>query len=100
MVRGFPNGKALNDLRDNLRRGFKESGLKHSIDKRYKLQTAHSTIVRFRKRFIHKFEYLKILENHRDFNFGTFKTDTIELVYNDWYQRKEFVKSLYKFKIL
>ena len=100
MVRGFPNGTVLNDIRENLRIGFKESGLQQSIDKRYKLQTAHSTVVRFRKMFTHKLEYLKILKNYRDFNFGTFKTDTIELVYNDWYQRKEFVRTLYKFKIL
>jgi 2'-5' RNA ligase len=99
MVRGFFNDNTLNNIRENLRNSFKDSGLYQSIDKRYRLQTAHSTVVRFRKCLQSKNEYIRIIENYRDYDFGSFTADTLELVYNDWYQRKEYVKSLYKFRI-
>ena len=31
--------------------------------------------------------------------FGKFEVKKIELVYNDWYQRKEFVKKIVEFEI-
>jgi len=99
MIQGFLCDNTLNAIRDNLRINFKNSDLQQSIDIRYSIQTAHSTIVRFRKRFTKKDDYLKIIDSYRDYDFGTLSTDTIELVYNDWYQRKEFVKELHKFKI-
>jgi len=97
MARGFPVDDTIDGIRENLRKGLRESGLQQSADKRYVLQTAHSTLVRFRKKFARKEEFLKLLEKYRDFDFGTFTAEAIELVYNDWYQRKIFVKTLHKF---
>ena len=99
MVKGFPDDCVLNDIRDNLRSLFKNSGLEQTIDKRYILQTAHSTVVRFQKSFTRKNDFLKVMENYRNYDFGSFKADTLELVYNDWYQRERFVKILYEFKM-
>ena len=99
MVQGFLNDDTLNNIRDTLRINFKDSGLQQTIDKRYAIQTAHSTVVRFRKRLTHKDEYLEVLDNYRDYHFGTSTIENIELVCNDWYQRKEFVKDLYRFNI-
>ena len=97
MLQGFTNTNSLNDLRNNLRTQFKDSGLEQSIDKRYSIQTAHSTIVRFRKTISDKEKLLAIIEKYRDFNFGKFKVDSYYLVYNDWYQREKRVKELHKF---
>ena len=97
MLQGFTNTNSLNDLRNNLRTQFKDSGLEQSIDKRYSIQTAHSTVVRFRKPFSNKEKLLAILEKYRDFNFGKFKVDNYYLVYNDWYQREKWVKELHRF---
>ena len=97
MIQGFLSDSTLNDIRDCLRSSFKNSVLQQSIDKRYPLQTAHSTVVRFRTSFTKKDTFLQILENYRNYNFGTVTVDLLELVYNDWYQRKENVKVLYKF---
>lgn len=97
MIQGFTNSDSLNDLRNNLRTNFQGSGLEESIDKRYAIQTAHSTVVRFQKPIKNKEELISILERYRDYNFGKFKVESYYLVYNDWYQREKWVKELYKF---
>lgn len=97
MLQGFTNTNSLNDLRNNLRTQFKDSGLEQSIDKRYSIQTAHSTVARFRKPINNKEKLLAIVEKYRDFNFGKFKVDSYYLVYNDWYQREKWVKELHRF---
>lgn len=99
MLQGFMNNNQLNEIRDNLRFEFKNSKLEQSLDKRYSLQTAHSTIVRFKNYFKQKQSFLKIIDKYSDYDFGTFTVNKIELVYNDWYQRKEFVKKMYEFEI-
>lgn len=98
MLQGFPETNSLDDLRNNLRANFKASGLEESIDKRYAIQTAHSTVARFRKPIDNKEKLLALLEKYRDFNFGKSKVENFYLVYNDWYQRKKWVKELYEFK--
>jgi 2'-5' RNA ligase len=97
MIQGFMNGDSLKTFRNNLRTNFQNSKLEQTIDKRYSIQTAHSTGVRFKNVLTNKNEYLNILEKYRDFDFGEFEVDKFELVFNDWYQRKEYVKKLYQF---
>ncbi|MFT3740028.1 MAG: mutarotase [Breznakibacter sp.] len=99
MVQGFPTGNTLNDVRDRLRDCFNQSGLQQSIDSRYSIQTAHMTVVRFREPLVRINEFLKVVERYRNFDFGTLSIDSIELVYNDWYQRNELVKELHRFKL-
>ena len=92
MAQGFMNNNELNDIRDRLRKEFKNSNLEQSLDKRYLIQTAHSTIIRFRKELSHKEKFLELLDNSINYDFGTFKVNKFELVYNDWYQREQYVK--------
>lgn len=99
MIQGFLSDDTLNDIRDTLRINFKNSNLQQTIDQRYTIQSAHSTVVRFRKRLTKKDDYIKVLDHYRDYYFGTSTINTIELVYNDWYHRKEFVKDLYRLNI-
>jgi 2'-5' RNA ligase len=99
MIQGFLNDNTLNQIRNNLRINFRDSDLEQSIDKRYSIQTAHSTILRLKEKLNNKDGFLKILEAYRDYNFGSFPVNSIELVFNDWYQRKEFVEILYKFEL-
>ncbi len=99
MIRGYPEDDTLNTIRNSLRTHFKNSELEQSIDKRYAIQTAHSTIVRFRKPLTKMNEFLKILEVYHDHEFGTLQTNTLELVHNDWYHRTERVEQLCKFKL-
>lgn len=99
MLRGFMNNDIINEIRGKLRDEFKNSELEQSLDKRYPIRTAHSTIVRFRKELDQKDAFLKKIDDYVDYDFGTFQIDKIELVYNDWYQRNRLVKKLHEFKI-
>jgi 2'-5' RNA ligase len=99
MIQGFLNNESLNIIRDNLRTHFKNTNLEQSIDKRYSIQTAHSTVVRFKETFLNKKEFLKLIATYKDYNFGSFKPTHLELVYNDWYQKEAFVKKLSNFSI-
>ena len=99
MIRGFPKCDTLNKIRSNLRYNFKNSGLQQSIDSRYFIQSAHSTIVRFKERLKRKEDFLKHIEKYTDHYFGKTNVDKMELVYNDWYQRAKYVKKIHEFYI-
>lgn len=99
MVQGFPIGDCLQGLRDRVRITFRNSTLLQSMDVRYSIVTAHSTVVRFRELPVNSEAFNKALEKYRNYNFGTFKVGEVELVGNDWYQRKEKVKQLEKFRL-
>lgn len=97
MVQGFMENEGLNNIRERLRKEFKNSYLEQSLDKRYSIQTAHSTIIRFKSELIKKEEFLKTLDQNIDYDFGTFRIEKFELVYNDWYQRDQYVKKIWEF---
>lgn len=99
MIQGFPEQEMMNNLRDRLRSNFQSSNLKQSIDKRYAIQTAHSTVVRFRKKILNQKKFIAIVEKNRNFEFGSFQVSELELVFNDWYQSKEKSKLLAKFPL-
>ncbi len=99
MIQGFMNNESLNKIRNKLRDNFKNSTLEQSIDKRYSIQTAHATVVRFTKKLNEKSDFLKLIEDYKDHDFGSFKIKTLELVYNDWYQKEKHVKKLFNFNI-
>jgi 2'-5' RNA ligase len=97
MVQGFYSDTTLEMLRENLRENFRNSGLFQTIDKRYSINTAHSTIARFRKKLNNIDDFLAILDQYRDYDFGTSSIETIALVYNDWYHRKSNTVKLKEF---
>lgn len=99
MIQGFPLNEGLEQLRDQLRENFKVSALQQTIDQRYRLTTAHITAVRFREQIKTPEMFVERLENYRDADFGSFKAKEIELVYNDWYQKKHIVKTLHKISL-
>ncbi|QNR85544.1 2'-5' RNA ligase family protein [Pedobacter riviphilus] len=98
LIQGFLTD-TLNEIRDDLRAAFKNSDLQQSIDKRYAIQTAHATVIRFRSELANIDALLSLIEKYQDFDFGTFEVKQVELVYNDWYQREKFVKKLYQFSL-
>ena len=98
MIQGFMNNNELNNIRDTLRVEFKNSALEQSIDRRYAIQTAHSTVLRFREKLNDEARFLKIVEKYRDFDFGLFEVSKLELLYNDWYHKKNNVKVLHIFE--
>lgn len=88
MIQGFLPDETLNDLRNILRTNFKNSDLKLSIDSRYSISAAHSTVMRFQEKLQNPKKLIEIMEEYRDYDFGKFDVEKLELVYNDWYQRE------------
>jgi len=99
MIQGFPQQTVLHDIRNSLRTAFKTSTLQQSLDHRYPLRTAHITAARFRTPFTAKEEFLQTLENFRNYDFGISTINEIEFVYNDWYLKEQFTKTLFRFSI-
>lgn len=94
LVQGFPLDEGLAQLREALRAHFRRAGLAHSIDQRYRLQTAHSTVIRFRHPLASPARLVAALERCQRQAIGTFEVDTVELVFNDWYQRAAHTQRL------
>ncbi|MFH6934909.1 mutarotase [Flavobacterium sp. FlaQc-30] len=99
MIQGFPTDESLNNLRNKLRENFKNSALEQSIDSRYSISTAHSTVMRFTEKLVNPEKLIEITEEFRDYNFGSFKVEKVELVFNDWYQREKNTIHLKNFDI-
>ena len=99
MISGFPKNDSLMQIRDNLRSNFRNSTLEHSIDKRYAIQTAHATVVRFRKPLRDKNSLLEAIEAYKNYSLGTFTVNAFELVFNDWYNRQAHRQNLYHFEL-
>lgn len=99
MIKGFPMEDTLEEIRNRLRQAFKDSSLEQSLDKRYPLQTAHSTVIRFKQPVRDQAAALEQLDQFRDYYFGRFEVKELELVFNDWYQREGKVQKLYAFRL-
>lgn len=99
IVQGFPEGGGLETLRERTRSYFQNAGLQQSIDHRYSIQTAHSTIVRFRHPVRNPARLLATIEAYRRCFIGTFAVDAVELVYNDWYQKSTNTVLLKKYTL-
>jgi len=99
LIQGFPDSKQLNHLRDSLRVSFKKAKLESTIDSRYKLSTAHTTAVRCLTPFENSNELLTVLSKYRDYDFGTLEVNSLELVFNNWYQNLSITKSLSSSKL-
>ncbi|WP_428667922.1 2'-5' RNA ligase family protein [Runella sp.] len=97
IIQGFPEDDTLNDIRNTLRRRFRNSELQHSIDKRYAIQTAHSTVVRFKEPLADSETFLRKAKKYKEVDFGTFEVNELELVFNDWYQKAENTVVLAKY---
>lgn len=89
MIQGFPSGESLNNLREKLRENFKKSTLEQSIDSRYTIAAAHSTVMRFQEKLQNPDQLIAVVEQYRDYDIGEFTVENIEFVYNDWYQREK-----------
>ena len=77
MIQGFPSDETLNNLRNRLRENFKNSGLQQSIDSRYEISTAHSTIMRFQDKLQNPEKLIETATKFRDYDFGEFEVKSI-----------------------
>lgn len=85
MACGYPRGPALETLRERLRVQLRAGGLDASLDQRYRLVSAHTTLFRFAAPLQQPSRFAALLEELRTAPFGSMHVDQLELVVNDWY---------------
>ena len=93
------NYPTLNVIRQNIRQAFHTIDLHQTIDQRYVLETAHITILRFQQTVTNPRPLLDYIQQHRNTHYGTFTVNTLELVYNDWYQRQSNTTPIQSFPL-
>lgn len=94
IIKGYPLTDTLENIRENLRREFSKVSLEQSLDKRYILRTAHSTIIRFKRPVQMPKLIEEFVESNTEFDFGISTINKVSFVHNDWYQRYEQVTVL------
>ncbi len=94
LVQGFVDGDYLNWLRGVIRRELQQAGLAETLDVRYKIMTAHVTLMRFKSPPRDWPLLLAKLTEARQRNFGSSEVTQIEFVVNDWYMSRDKVQVL------
>jgi len=94
LVRGFPRDDTLERLRTRLRDVLRVCGLGAGLDQRYRLVTAHMTVLRFMAPPADPARLAAALAALRDAPLGTMAVDTLELVVNDWYMSSAAVEPI------
>lgn len=100
LIQGFPDHHQLSGLRNLLREKFKKSGLMHSMDKRYRLKTAHMTAIRFKEPLKNAETFIQKISKYRQLDFGSSRITKVELVKTDWYHQQDKVKTLAVFPLI
>lgn len=96
VLRGFPTSNALEQFRNNLRTQLSDAGLRVTFDSRYKLVTAHSSLIRFKLPISDGQQLLALCQQYRNYDFGSIVLKDFELVFNNWYQNLVVTKYLAK----
>lgn len=99
MVQGFFENGGLNEIRDNLRQELRRRGLAEGLDGRYRLETAHMTVMRFRDALADADGFALALEKARERPFGAFTIKTMQLVKNDWYMTRALLRTVKRFRL-
>jgi 2'-5' RNA ligase len=99
MIQGFFETDALNDLRDALRSQLKLRGLADGVDRRYRLESAHVTVARFRAPLRESERFAAVLEQVRQRSFGATTVRNLSLVKNDWYMSHRVTETLKRYRL-
>jgi 2'-5' RNA ligase len=88
LAQGFPSDMTLEELREGLRRALAARGLAGALNQRYRLATAHMTLVRFATPLRNREQFVELLKGFRDAELGTTRVTHLDLVLGDWYQSR------------
>jgi 2'-5' RNA ligase len=80
---------ALNDLRDLLREELRSAGLSGTMDHRYKLVTAHSSMMRFKTVPDNLPVLINLLSAWHERSLGSFEVNFVDFMLHDWYMTRE-----------
>jgi hypothetical protein len=82
----------LNDLRTATRQALQPAGLAETLDARYKIITAHVTLMRFKTPPRDLSRLAAALTAAHQRNFGVSVIKQLEFVVNDWYMSQDKVQ--------
>jgi len=99
MVQGFPKTAQLESLRNRLREALQNKNLGEGLDERYRIATAHTTVMRFRTQPQDLKRLIRVLGNYRECTFGQSTFRTLQLVKNDWYMSADKVEVLKEYSL-
>lgn len=99
MVQGFPYNSHLDEIREGLRQKLRERGLVEGLDSRYRIRTAHSTVMRFQRQLVASERFIETLRIYRGMEFGVTVINQLELVKNDWYMSTDRVEVLERYSL-
>ena len=99
LAKGFPRDGTLERLRARLRDALRARGLDGTLDQRYRLVTAHSTVLRFIAPPADPARLAAVLAAMRDVPLGTMRASSLQLVINDWYMSSAAVEPVATFTL-
>jgi 2'-5' RNA ligase len=99
IIQGFPVGDGLAEIRDELREAFVRNGFGSILDRRYKIGTAHLTVMRFRKPGADWKRLASLLEESRQTDFGETEVNGLQLIWGDWYASAGIVRTLEEYRL-
>ena len=99
MIQGFPGDNTLARLREDLRERLRQNGFGDQLDVRYKINTAHVTVMRFCRAKADWQRLLALLKANRATGFGEVRVTNLELMLGDWYASADRTRTLQKYKL-
>lgn len=99
MAQGFPQNGHLEALREKLRQTLREQDLGQGLDTRYRLKTAHVTLMRFQRPPQALTRLVKLMKEYRASHFGDSYFQTLQVVKNDWYMSTDRVEVLAEYRL-
>jgi 2'-5' RNA ligase len=99
LAKGFPRDGTLERLRARLRDALRTRGLDGTLDQRYRLVTAHSTVLRFVAPPLEPARLAAVLADVRNAPLGCLRVERLQLVINDWYMSSAAVEPVATFTL-
>ena len=99
LAKGFPRDGTLERLRARLRDALRARGLDGTLDQRYRLVTAHATLLRFIAPPADPARLAAALADVRAMPLGTMRVERLQLVVNDWYMSSAAVEPVETFTL-
>jgi 2'-5' RNA ligase len=99
VAQGFPRCDTLAALRDRLRAALGAHGLGGGLDRRYRLVTAHVTLVRFAAPLRDPERFVDALAAERATDFGTTVVHGMELILGDWYHTAAHEQMIARYRL-
>jgi 2'-5' RNA ligase len=99
MIQGFFSDDSLNNFRNALRQQLTARGLDEEVDERYRLETAHMTVARFRASLRNSERFATRLEDARQLEFGRVDVRSVSLAKHDWYLSRQYFEMVKRYRL-